>query len=215
MVVSKVGFLGALLLGLPNILLALENGLTSQEQRGLMPGMVEGYGELSCNANANPKINTDECLEGATPLSTLLGDSIFEHQVTIPCGTCYTVDYTNGETITLDGGLNVLGRLHFPSTANVTLETTSVIVQGLWSMTTPDVGNTVTIRLYGTEDVWAFPHDYCCSDYDSACDSDCMNKANMASKPFAVIGGTFCNDMMILVFPMAHPITQFSRSINS
>lgn len=185
MVVTKVGFLGALLLGLPKTLLA------SQEQRGLMPGMEMGYGELSCNTNTSPQINTDECLAGATPLSTLLGDNIFEHQVTIPCGTCYTVDYTNGETVPLPSGLNVLGRLHFPSTANVTLETTSVIVQGLWSMTTPDVGNTVTIRLYGTEDVTVYPHDYCCSD-DTTCDSECMNKANMASKPFAVVGGTFC-----------------------
>ena len=192
MVVYKIGFLGALLLVLPKIFLALEIG--SQEQRGLMPGMEEGYGELACNANASPKINTDDCLEGATPLSTLLGDdSTASSQVTIPCGTCYTVDYTDGETITLDGGLNVLGRLHFPSTANVVLETTSVVVQGLWSMTTPNVSNTVTIRLYGTEDVYAYPHDYCCSD-DTTCDSDCMHKANMESKPFAVVGGMFCND---------------------
>ena len=192
MILSKVAFLGALLLGLPMTLLALENGL--QEQRVLMPGMETGYGELSCNAIASPQINTDECLEGATPLSTLLGDdSTVSSQVTIPCGTCYVVDYTDGETITLDGGLNVLGRLHFPSNANLVLETTSVVVQGVWSMTTPDVGNTVTIRLYGTEDVWVYPYESCCSD-DTNCDSNCMNKANMASKPFAVVGGTFCND---------------------
>ena len=190
MVLSKVGFLGALLLGLPKTLLALETGL--QEQRGLMPGMEMGYGEISCNAIASPQINTDECLAGATPLSSLLGDDL-SSQVTIPCGTCVTVDYTDGETITLDGGLNVLGRLHFPSTASVTLATTSVVVQGMWSMTTPDVGNKVTIRLYGTEDVWVYPYDSCCSD-DTTCDSECMSKANMASKPFAVVGGRFCND---------------------
>jgi len=147
------------------------------------------YGELTCNANVSPKINTDECLNGAIPLSFLLesGTTTVSSSLDIPCGTCYKVDYTNGETITIEGGLNVLGRLHFPSTANMVLNTTSVVVQGMWSMTTPDVGNTVKISLYGADDVYIYPHDNCC--IDGACDSECDQRDNLASKPFAVVGG--------------------------
>jgi len=145
------------------------------------------YGELACNANANPKINTDNCLNNALPLSSLLNDNN-DNVVIIPCGSCYTVDYTNGETITMEGGLNVLGRLHFPSTSNIVLNTTSVLVQGMWSMTIPEDNNSIKIHLYGTDDVTIYPHDQCCND-NGVCDSECEHKANMGVKPFAVVGG--------------------------
>ena len=61
---------------------------------------------------------------------------------------------------------------------------------------TPAADNTVTIRLYGTEDVYVYPHDYCCSD-DVTCDDTCAHKANLESKPFVVVGGMYMFAMAV------------------
>ncbi len=85
------------------------------------------YGELSCNANAAVDIKSQACLDAALPFSQLVeslaaaGDN--NDVLVVPCGECYTMDYTNGEVVTLHGGMDVLGRLHFPSTSNVMLNT--------------------------------------------------------------------------------------------
>ena len=101
----------------------IDNGQDSDhtQQHGTM-----SYGELSCNANAAVDIQSQACLDAALPFSQLVlataGDD--NDVLVVPCGECYTMDYTNGEVITLpSGGMDVLGRLHFPSTSNVMLNT--------------------------------------------------------------------------------------------
>ena len=70
------------------------------------------------------------------------------------------------------------------------METTSVIVEGMWSMTQPDEGNTVTIQFYGRDDVYAYPYDLCCDQTTGDCDTECENDINLESQTFAVIGGS-------------------------
>lgn len=145
---------------------------------------------LSCNTAAVPSIDSTECISSAVSLSSLVATAPANGEVTIPCGACATVDYTDGSTITIPGGLNVLGRLHFPSTANVVINTTAVIVQGMLDMTIPNSGNQVKVTLYGTEEQYLFPYDKCnCSPTGGGCAPDCMHKKSIGKKPIAIAGG--------------------------
>ena len=50
----------------------------------------------------------------------------------------------------------------------------------------PDVGNKVTINLYGDdEEVNFYPHEMCNGSYDQAC----MHAVNVGYKPIVVAGG--------------------------
>ena len=143
---------------------------------------------MQCNIDAS--IHSDHCLSNAVGLSTLFSEeeSAF---LTIPCGRCVIVDYTKGETITLSGGLNVVGRLHFPASANVVVRTTALYVQGLWSMDTPSEGKSVTVSLYGSEEQLLHPHSECCQNIDDVYgyDCSCSLPEGIGKKPFVVAGG--------------------------
>lgn len=140
------------------------------------------YEPLSCN------VDISSCdVASATPLSTLVAatNNSTSH-VVVPCNTCAYVDYTEGEVINLPNGLDVVGRLIFPSTANVELELKAVFVQGMLDITKPDGGNKVTISLYGdTEEVYFYPHESCSGSYDPSC----VHRANVGFKPIVVAGG--------------------------
>lgn len=149
---------------------------------------AEGFGPLQCNLDAS--IDSDECLSNAIHLSSILLEDE-SSPLTIPCGTCIVVDYTDGSTVTIPGGLNVIGRLHFPSSASLVLRTTAVFVQGMWSMSTPDEGNSVKISLYDLEEKVFYPHDACCQNIDGFYGYDCnacTHPENLGYKPFAVVG---------------------------
>jgi len=131
------------------------------------------YGPLQCNLDAS--VDSDECLANAVGLSELLGEHDDDDDASpliVPCGTCVVVDYEDGSTVTVDGGLHVIGRLHFPPEASVVLRTTAVYVQGTWSMATPATGNAVTLSLYGTEEPSFVPF-----------------SSSIGTKPFVVAGG--------------------------
>lgn len=153
---------------------------------------VLAYTSLGCNVNATPSLDSNECLTAASSFADLVGNAM-DNEVTIPCGSCYTVDVTDGSTLTVPGGLSVLGRLHFPSTSNLVLNTTSIFVQGMWSMDTPTLGNTVTISIFGNESKTLFPHDLCCDSsvdpFNPTCDPNCADKKGLGIKPFVVAGG--------------------------
>lgn len=154
-----------------------------------MPEMA-GFAPLHCNIDAS--IDSDECLANAVGFSTLFSEDE-SAPLTIPCGKCVVMDYTDGSTITVSGGLNVIGRLHFPPTASVTLRTTAVYVQGGWSMGIPEEGNTVKVSLYGNEEKTFYPHTSCCenNDIDNVYGYDCTcSMAEPIGKlPFVVAGG--------------------------
>lgn len=154
-----------------------------------MPEM-EDFAPLQCNIDA--AIDSDECLSNAVGFSTLFleGESA---PLTIPCGKCVFMDYIDGSTITVSGGLNVIGRLHFPPTANVVLRTTAVYVQGAWSMGIPEEGNTVKVSLYGSGEKTFYPHTSCCEnngiDNIYGYDCTCSMPEGIGKLPFVVAGG--------------------------
>lgn len=166
------------------------------------------FAPLQCNVNAIPSIESSECLLSASPLSSLIaahGSSTLP--LTVPCGACVVADQTDGSTVTIPGGLNILGRLHFPPTAHVTVKTTSVIVQGMLSAEEPSVGNKVKVTLFGTDEVMFYPHEQCCMGTaghhrglrsnvgqgreltQNGCDLQCPHAKNVSMKPIVVAGG--------------------------
>ena len=150
---------------------------------GAVPIQSKDYYELGCNAN----IESEECLTNAVPFSELV-TAAPAMRIVVPCGICAFMDYTDGSTVTLPpNGLDIVGRLHFPSTANVILNTTAVIVQGMLDMTAPDAasGNQVKVTLYGTEEQFAYPYDSCDGGYSETC----SGRENMGKKPIAIVGG--------------------------
>ena len=160
--------------------------------RDLMEGHPM-YSPLQCNVDA--AIDNDEvCLTSAISFKSLAEEYIgttasngtaVMAPLVIPCGQCVTVDYNDGTTVTLPGGLDVVGRLHFPPTASVTINTTAVFVQGRLDMTEPAPGNSVAISLFGVEDQYLYPHGMCGGEYSSTCTA----RQNLGSKPIVVAGG--------------------------
>ena len=146
-------------------------------------GAMTMYQTPSCNT-----VDIETCdVSTATPFSSLVASAAASNsRVVVPCNTCAVVDYTSYETVDLPEGLDVVGRLIFPSTANVMLNATSVFVQGMLDLETPDEGNRVTVNLYGgVEEVYFYPHDQCDGGYDPSCE----HRENLGFKPFVVAGG--------------------------
>mmetsp|Transcript_22780 Transcript_22780/g.35012 ORF Transcript_22780/g.35012 Transcript_22780/m.35012 type:complete len:125 (-) Transcript_22780:549-923(-) len=70
------------------------------------------YAPLSCNANTVVDINAP--IDTCTPFSQLVNETLSADpngRIVVPCGTCSIVDYTDGSTIDLPNGLNIVGRL--------------------------------------------------------------------------------------------------------
>mmetsp|Transcript_3229 Transcript_3229/g.7175 ORF Transcript_3229/g.7175 Transcript_3229/m.7175 type:complete len:164 (-) Transcript_3229:12-503(-) len=137
----------------------------------LLSGKHTKYTPLSCNED----IATAVC---NVPLSALVGTNTMA-EIAIPCGKCVTVDYSSSETVSFPGGLHIVGKLHFPPSASVTIETPHVIVQGVLKMEKPALGNTVKLLLSGTDDVSLYPYDACCAEvamtpiFGVSCDKSC------------------------------------------
>eukprot|EP00957_Ditylum_brightwellii_P156456 11907114-Ditylum_brightwellii.AAC.1 len=147
------------------------------------------YSTLACNSNASPLIDSADCLNNAATFSSLVASASASEfdVVVVPCGTCVVVDYTDGSTVTLPaGGLDVLGRLHFPATSNVVINTTAIVVQGLLDISTPNVGNKVKVTLYGTDEIFAYPYELCSG---MMYDASCTDRKSMGKKPIAIVGG--------------------------
>ncbi len=103
---------------------------------GSATASMVSYNPLSCN------INIHSCdIASATPLSSLIATTANNNDpsshVTIPCNTCAYVDYKDGEVVTLPNGMDVVGRLIFPPSANVEIQLKALFVQGMLDMVKP------------------------------------------------------------------------------
>lgn len=148
---------------------------------------------LECN-RVPVDVATEACLASATPLSELVATASASASgsspVVVPCGACVTVDYWNGETVEFPDGLEVLGRLHFPSDAGVEIRTTHVFVQGLLDMAKPDVGKKVKFYLHGSQDESLYPAKMCGGEGTGKdLDHMCEHKHEVGKKAFVVAGG--------------------------
>jgi hypothetical protein len=169
---------------------------------------LDMYGPLHCNSVVVPSIASEECLTNATPLSSLINDAVASStNVIVPCGSCVTVDYTDSSTITLpgDGSLHIKGRLHFPPTSSVTLNSTAIFIEGLLDI--PQGirdDNEVKFSLYGQDRWYYYPHEKC-----TYGDLNCMHKKDVGKKPVVVAGGkmmiSLCIfDEIVLCFAVSH-----------
>lgn len=156
------------------------------DDRSLME--MDMYGPLHCNTDAVPSITSDECLTNATPLSSIINDAVTSSSnVIVPCGSCVKVDYTDRSTVTLpgDGSLHIKGRLHFPPTSSVALNSTAIFIEGLLDIPHGiHDDNEVKFSLYGKDGWFYYPHEKCTHG-----DLNCMHKKDVGKKPVVVAGG--------------------------
>jgi hypothetical protein len=133
------------------------------------------YEALSCN------VDIHSCdIASSTPLSTLVtaNTNSSSSHVVIPCNTCAYVDYTDEEVVTLPNGIDIVGRLIFPPSADVELKLKALFVQGVLDMEKLDGDNQVIVNLYGEEEVTFYPHE-----------STGLDGVNIGFKPIVVAGG--------------------------
>jgi len=139
--------------------------------------MTLSLSPLDCNDG-----KMEDCNSSAVTISSLMALADDEEEVVIPCGTCLTVDYEDGSTVTFSKGLNIQGKFYFPSTANVEIYTSHVFVMGILEMDPPVDQNIVKFRLFGTETKFLFP----VNNNEGACG---ISGCNVGKKPFVVAGG--------------------------
>lgn len=151
----------------------------SFSQRHLSTGI--DFTPLSCNA----ELDVSQCNTESPTLSSFLENADTSQEVLIPCGTCASVDITDGSTVTFPSGLNIEGMLYFPSTSNVVLETTHIFVQGKLKMDPPEPtsSNSIRIRMVGTDDQYLHPHE------DNAASCDEETGCSVGKKGIVVAGG--------------------------
>jgi len=167
---------------------------------------TNAYQPLTCNnissAAWNSKCSSEEAitLSDLVLLSTTSASTSPGVALEIPCGECVVVDYTDGSTIEISGGINVVGKLYFPTAANVTIRTTHVFVQGIFSTERPmgvpisTDSNRVKILIYeeetdedSTVQLHAENMGKCDGIFDdSACRTSSMSTGR---KSFSVVGG--------------------------
>lgn len=136
------------------------------------------FSPMHCNMN----LDSAQCV----PFSSLNVDST--QKVTIDCGTCVIMDAT-GE-LALEGGLDVIGKLVFPSSRSaLTIATPFVFVQGAFvveplpTKAAPQPDSLLEIKMVGTNDVYFTPH------HNQTFDKCNGGGCNQSKKPFIVAGG--------------------------
>ena len=136
------------------------------------------FGLLECNPSSWSGIDCSTLVSGQ-----LSGDN----SLTVPCGQCYTFDMSDNVTL---NGINIKGKLHFPTNHKVVINTPFVIVQGELDITVShnqiSPQNMATkFVLTGTDDVMFTlsdaPNENACEQFGGSC--------NLGKKPFLVAGG--------------------------
>ena len=131
-------------------------------------------------------------IETCDSWSDIIGNITHNETVTIPCEICVTMDeFTNGEIIDLQGGLDIEGRLVVPDGTNLTIRTPYIFVQGEWIMRSYKLidGNAaIKVIMTGSEEITFFPHvrNKVRIPYPGR---DPANGFNVGKKPIFVAGG--------------------------
>ena len=166
--------------------------------RGLMPGHHNKiFKESLCNDEVESAacIPFDDFMANQDPTSA---------EVKIPCGICVALDKRDGSTHIFPHGFNIVGKLHIPNDARVTIRSKYVLVQGTFRVDPPQMGYTlphadgskVVFQLMGNEAVTFHPD----ADTDNvmACgmedDMVTPKACNVGIKPFAIAGGKYRHD---------------------
>ena len=167
-----------------HLLLFDENGLpiepaSSSSSRNLSSksAKIGTFNRLDCNP-----VSWTDC-------NTLVSDNLpsSNNPLTIPCGECYTFDMDGNVTL---NGLNIKGKLLFPTNHKANIYTPFVIVQGELDITvdhqtiTPENVGTRFV-LTGTDNVDFTPND---APNKEACD-ETNGVCSLGRKPFLVAGG--------------------------
>ena len=113
------------------------NGTTFEETEKFLPSNgrifnrslteISNFAPLSCNAN----LASTPCDSWTAAYGT---HSSNLNILTIPCGLCIVMDYQGAE-LTLNGGLDIIGKLVFPDNYKLHLNIPLIIVQGELHMT--------------------------------------------------------------------------------
>ena len=137
------------------------------------------FNALTCNANM-----ATSCEAWSTMPESYT--EIVSNIITIPCGACVDMDWTDLSTTFTLGGLNVIGHLNIPDTARVAIETPFVYVQGKLAIdqVAGDVTGTPNVRItmIGDTDNLLVPHD----ENSASCPSE---GCNVGPKAIVVAGG--------------------------
>jgi len=143
-----------------------------EQERSLM---AKDFVPLSCN----------NMLSDCKSWRTIFGnDAVHTARVVVPCGTCVTMDHPGPELI-LQDGIDIQGKLIFPDGYSLTVQTTSIAVQGELEMTsTKPVDGTPNIRIsmIGNNSLQTFTP---IGENAGACGNGCV----MGKKAIVVAGG--------------------------
>lgn len=131
---------------------------------------------LSCNS-----LLDDPGLDCSTSLESIVASTAPGANVVVPCGTCATLTTSDGSVLTLDAALDVQGKLLVPATAQATLRTTAIFVQGKLQIDPPLNLDGLKVSLYGADSVLFIPH----ADNLSKC---AVAGCNVSSKAVVVSG---------------------------
>ena len=119
--------------------------------RQLQDDGIKDFVPLACNAN----LATATC----NSWSTVIGKAAsYTNRVVIPCGNCVTMDLASS-SLTLQGGLDVLGKLVFLDGYKLTLSSTMIAVQGELDITASksvDGSPNVKFVMIGNDDKMTF-----------------------------------------------------------
>ena len=163
----------------------------------VVSGMGTDFSPLACNANLTVADCDATGTTGGLTLSSILEASLQASnngttaaEAIIPCGMCATATVSDGSALTFPSGLNVEGMLYVPPSANLTIEATRIIVQGILKVEPPSEGNAVKFSMInppaGTpaEELEYFvPHP------DNAAACDATTGCPIGKRAVAVAGG--------------------------
>lgn len=103
----------------------------SLEHGNNLPYLLERQGRRHLAVGGMQPQSCNDRFSGCVNWSSLIGtDSVHRNRVIIPCGRCVVMDH-QGDTLTLQGGLDIQGKLEFPNSySGLTLRSTTIVVQG-------------------------------------------------------------------------------------
>lgn len=134
---------------------SFDNEATDDSNRRILNTPVMGdeartFRPLACNEN----LSTAPCDTWSAMFTNATSHS---SEVVIPCGKCVTMDHSSSTTLTLEGGLDIQGKLVFPDAYKyqLTLQTPYIRVQGelhMYCTKIPTGEPDVKVVLTGTDE---------------------------------------------------------------